>query len=85
AAEGFKLTPEALEAAITPKTKWLILNSPSNPSGAAYNADELKKLTDVLLRHPHVWILSDDMYEHLVYDNFVFATPAQVEPKLYDR
>ncbi len=81
----FKLTPEALEAAITPKTKWLIFNSPSNPSGAAYSAKELKALTDVLLRHPHVWILSDDMYEHLVYDDFEFVTPAQIEPKLYDR
>jgi len=82
---GFKLTPDALEAAITPKTKWLILNSPSNPSGAAYSWDELKALTDVLLKHPHVWIMTDDMYEHLVYDGFKFATPAQVEPKLYDR
>ncbi|WP_308917334.1 pyridoxal phosphate-dependent aminotransferase [Jannaschia sp. LMIT008] len=81
----FKLTAEALEAAITPETKWLIFNSPSNPTGAAYSADELKTLTDVLLRHPHVWILTDDMYEHLVFDNFVFATPAQVEPKLLDR
>ncbi len=82
---GFKLTPEALEAAITPKTKWFIFNSPSNPSGAAYSHDELKKLTDVLLRYEQVWILTDDMYEHLVYDGFKFATPAQVEPKLYDR
>ena len=82
---GFKLTADALEAAITPKTKWLIFNSPSNPTGAAYSADELRKLTDVLVRHPHVWILTDDMYEHLVFDNFVFATPAQVEPELYDR
>ncbi|MEO0860219.1 MAG: pyridoxal phosphate-dependent aminotransferase [Pseudomonadota bacterium] len=81
----FKLTPDALEAAITPKTKWLIFNSPSNPTGAAYSAAELKGLTDVLMRHPHVWILTDDMYEHLVFDNFVFATPAQVEPGLYDR
>lgn len=85
AEDGFKLRPEALEKAITPKTKWLILNSPSNPSGAAYTRDELKALTDVLLRHPHVWILTDDMYEHLVYDNFVFTTPAQVEPALYER
>lgn len=85
AADGFKLRPEALEAAITPRTKWFILNSPSNPSGAAYNADELKRLTDVLVRHPQVWVLTDDMYEHLTYDNFVFATPAQVEPKLYAR
>lgn len=85
AEDGFKLQPQDLEAAITPKTKWFIFNSPSNPSGAAYSADELKKLTDVLVRHPHVWILTDDMYEHLVYDNFVFATPAEVEPQLYDR
>ncbi len=81
----FKLSPEALEAAITPKTKWLIFNSPSNPSGGAYSHDELKALTDVLMRHPHVWVLTDDMYEHLVYDNFQFVTPAQVEPALYDR
>lgn len=81
----FKLTPEKLEAAITPKTKWFIFNSPSNPTGAGYNARELKALTDVLLRHPQVWILSDDMYEHLVFDDFRFATPAEVEPRLYDR
>ena len=81
----FKLSSEALEAAITPKTKWLIFNSPSNPSGGAYSHDELKALTDVLLRHPHVWVLTDDMYEHLVYDDFKFVTPAEVEPKLYDR
>jgi aspartate aminotransferase len=81
----FKITAEALEAAITPKTKWFIFNSPSNPSGAAYTRDELKALTDVLLRHPQVWVMSDDMYEHLVYDGFEFTTPAQVEPKLYDR
>ncbi|WP_186387260.1 pyridoxal phosphate-dependent aminotransferase [Stappia sp. TSB10P1A] len=81
----FKITAEALEAAITPKTKWFIFNSPSNPSGAAYTRDELKALTDVLLRHPHVWVMSDDMYEHLVYDGFEFTSPAQVEPKLYDR
>lgn len=85
AEDGFKLRPEALEQAITPKTKWVIMNSPSNPSGAAYTRDELKALTDVLVRHPHVWILTDDMYEHLVYDNFVFTTPAQVEPALYER
>ncbi|HLT78965.1 MAG TPA: pyridoxal phosphate-dependent aminotransferase [Ferrovibrio sp.] len=85
AEDGFKLRAETLEKAITPKTKWLILNSPSNPSGAAYTRDELKALTDVLVRHPHVWILTDDMYEHLVYDNFVFTTPAQVEPALYER
>ena len=84
-ATGFKLQPEALEKAITPKTKWLIFNSPSNPTGAAYTWDELKKLTDVLVRHPHVWVLTDDMYEHLTYDGFKFATPAEVEPKLYDR
>jgi len=82
---GFKLQAADLEKAITPKTKWLILNSPSNPSGAAYSRAELKALTDVLVRHPHVWVLSDDMYEHLVYDDFEFTTPAQVEPKLYDR
>ena len=84
-ADKFKLKPEALEAAITPKTKWLIFNSPSNPSGAAYSREEMKALTDVLVRHPHVWILSDDMYEHLVYDDFEFVTPAQVEPALYGR
>ena len=84
-ATGFKVTAAALEAAITPKTKWFIFNSPSNPSGAAYSHDEVKALTDVLARHPQVWILSDDMYEHLVYDDFKFWTPAQVEPALYDR
>ena len=83
--DNFKLTAEDLENAITPKTKWLIFNSPSNPSGAAYSFDELKSLTDVLLRHPDVWILSDDMYEHLCYGDFKFVTPAQVEPKLYER
>ena len=83
--QGFKMRPEELEAAIRPKTKWLILNSPSNPTGAAYSKAELKGLADVLLRHPHVFILSDDIYEHLVYDGFEFATIAQVEPKLYDR
>ncbi len=82
---GFKLQPDVLEAAITPKTKWLIFNSPSNPSGAAYSHDEMKVLTDVLLRHENVWVLTDDMYEHLVYDDFQFVTPAQVEPGLYDR
>ncbi|OWJ62724.1 pyridoxal phosphate-dependent aminotransferase [Inquilinus limosus] len=85
AEQGFKLQPAALEAAITPKTKWLILNSPSNPTGAAYSFAEMRALTDVLLRHPHVHVLTDDMYEHLVYDDFKFVTPAQVEPKLYDR
>ncbi len=84
-AKGFKLQAADLEAAITPKTKWLILNSPCNPSGAAYSHAEMKALTDVLLKHPHVWILTDDMYEHLVYDDFKFVTPAEVEPKLYDR
>jgi aspartate aminotransferase len=84
-ATNFKVTPAALEAAITPKTKWLIFNSPSNPSGAAYSREELKALTDVLVRHPHVWIMTDDMYEHLVYDDFVFTTPAQIEPSLYER
>jgi aspartate aminotransferase len=82
---GFKLTPEALEGAITPKTKWIIFNSPSNPTGAAYTQAELRALCDVLLKHPQVWILTDDMYEHLVYDGFKFSTPAQVEPKLYPR
>ena len=77
---GFKLQPEDLERAITPRTKWVVLNSPSNPSGAAYTRDELKALTDVLMRHPHVYVLTDDMYEHLVYGDFVFTTPAQVEP-----
>ena len=81
----FKITPEQLEAAITPKTKWFIFNSPSNPSGAGYTAEELRGLTDVLLRHPHVWIMTDDMYEHIVYEPFTFATPAEVEPQLYDR
>ena len=85
AENNFKLQPQDLEAAITPKTKWLILNSPSNPTGGAYSWDEMKALTDVLLKHPHVYIMSDDMYEHLVYDGFKFCTPAQVEPKLYDR
>ena len=83
--DGFKLQPEDLEAAITDNTKWFIFNSPSNPSGAAYSAAELKKLTDVLVKYPHVWVLTDDMYEHLTFDDFVFATPAQVEPALYDR
>jgi aspartate aminotransferase len=82
---GFKLQPEDLEQAITKKTKWLLLNSPSNPTGAAYSADELKALADVLLKHPHVNVMVDDMYEKLVYDGFEFATIAQVEPKLYER
>jgi aspartate aminotransferase len=83
--EAFKLQPDDLQRAITPKTKWLVLNSPSNPSGAAYTRHELKALTDVLIRHPHVWVLTDDMYEHLVYGDFQFATPAEVEPQLIDR
>src|SRR5512140_3791963 len=84
-ATGFKVTAAQLERAITPKTKWFLLNSPSNPSGAAYTRAELKALTDVLLKHPHVYVMTDDMYEHLVYDDFKFFTPAQVEPKLYER
>ncbi|MFN3827154.1 MAG: pyridoxal phosphate-dependent aminotransferase [Micavibrio sp.] len=82
---GFKLRADDLEKAITPKTKWLILNSPSNPTGAAYTRAEMKALTDVLLKRPHVWVMTDDIYEHLTYDGFEFFTPAQVEPKLYDR
>ncbi len=82
---AFKLTPDQLEAAITPKTKWFIFNSPSNPTGAGYTRDELKGLTDVLMRHPQVWVMSDDMYEHLVFDDFEFCTPAEIEPGLYDR
>lgn len=82
---NFKITAAQLDAAITPKTKWFIFNSPSNPTGSGYSREELKALTDVLLRHPHVWVLSDDMYEHIVYAPFEFCTPAQVEPELYDR
>ncbi len=82
---GFKITPAQLEAAITPRTKWFIFNSPSNPTGAGYTREELRRLCDVLLRHPQVWVMTDDMYEHLVFDDFVFTTPAQVEPALYDR
>ena len=82
---GFKLRPEDLDAAITPKTKWLILNSPSNPTGAAYTEADLRAVAEVLLRHPHVWVMTDDMYEHLVYDDFAFKTIAQVEPRLYER
>lgn len=82
---GFKMSPQELEASITPKTKWLILNSPSNPTGAAYTRDELRALADVLLKHPHVLIMADDIYEHLVYGDFTFTTIAQVEPQLYDR
>ena len=81
----FKITPDALDAAITPRTKWIIFNSPSNPSGAAYTEAELKGITDVLMKHPHVWMMTDDMYEHLVYDDFKFTTPAQIEPALYER
>jgi aspartate aminotransferase len=82
---GFKLTPAALDKAITPKTKWLILNSPANPSGAAYTRAEMKGLTDVLMKHSHVWVLTDDIYEHLTYDGFVFTTPAEVEAGLFER
>ncbi|MFN7109887.1 MAG: pyridoxal phosphate-dependent aminotransferase, partial [Brevundimonas sp.] len=83
--DGFKLRPEVLEAAITPRTKWLILNSPSNPTGAAYTQAELLALADVLRRHPHVWVLTDDMYEHLVYGDFEYTTIAQIAPDLIDR
>ncbi|MFP6757252.1 MAG: pyridoxal phosphate-dependent aminotransferase, partial [Alphaproteobacteria bacterium] len=83
--DGFRMRPEALEAAITPRTKWLILNSPSNPTGAAYTREELKALTDVLVRHPDVWVMTDDIYQKIIYDNFVFASVAEVEPALYDR
>lgn len=83
--QGFRLTAEALRDAITPRTKWLILNSPSNPSGAGYDRDQMRALTDVLLDHPHVRVLTDDIYEHLVFDDFRFCTPAEVEPRLKDR
>jgi aspartate aminotransferase len=83
--DGFKMKPEALEKAITPRTKWIIFNSPSNPTGAAYTKSELKAVTDVLVKHPQVWVMTDDMYEHLVYDDFKFYSPAEVEPRLYDR
>ncbi|MBM3617308.1 MAG: pyridoxal phosphate-dependent aminotransferase [Alphaproteobacteria bacterium] len=83
--QGFKMTPAQLEAAITPKTKWLILNSPSNPTGAAYTADEIKALGEVLKKHAHVWVMTDDIYEHLVYDNFTFVSLLTVVPELYDR
>lgn len=83
--DGFRLTPQALEAAITPRTKWLILNSPSNPSGAGYSRDHMRALTGLLLRHPDIWVLSDDIYEHLIFDDFEFTTPAQIEPRLKDR
>ena len=82
---GFRMRAEDFEAAITPRTKWVIMNSPSNQTGAAYSHDDMKALTDVLMRHPHVHVLTDDMYEHLMYDGFKFVTPAQVEPRLYDR
>jgi aspartate aminotransferase len=85
AEHGFKLQPDDLEKAITPKTKWIILNSPSNPTGAAYTRSELKAITDLLVKHPQIFVMTDDMYEHLVYDDFEFTTPAQIEPKLYDR
>ena len=85
AAQNYKITAEQLDAAITPNTRWLILNSPSNPTGAAYSEAELRGIADVLLRHPHVWVMADDMYEHIVYDDFKFTTIAQVEPALYDR
>ncbi len=85
AENGFRMKPEDLDAAITPKTKWLILNSPSNPSGAAYTKTDLKALTDVLMKHPHVWVLTDDIYEHIIYDDFEFTTVVQVEPGLRDR
>jgi aspartate aminotransferase len=83
--QSFKITPEQLDRAITPKTKWVLLNSPSNPTGAAYSRDELKALADVLIQHPHVWIMTDDIYEHIIYDDFKFATIAEVEPNLMDR
>jgi aspartate aminotransferase len=82
---GFKMRPEDLDAAITPKTKWLILNSPSNPSGAAYTEADLKALAEVLLKHDHVWVMTDDMYEHVIYDDFKYTTIAQIEPRLYER
>lgn len=82
---GFKLDADDLDRAITRRTKWVILNSPSNPTGAAYSEHELRLLTDVLLRHPHVWVMTDDIYEHIVYDDFRFYTPAQLEPRLYER
>src|SRR5665213_3314276 len=82
--ENFRLTQENLEAAITPKTKWLIFNQPSNPTGACYTRAQLKALTDVLMRHPQVWILTDDMYEHLVYGGFKFSTIAEIEPELHE-
>jgi aspartate aminotransferase len=85
AAQNYKITPEQLDAAITPKTKWVLLNSPSNPTGAAYTETELKALAEIIRRHPHVWVMADDMYEHITYDGFRFTTIAQVAPDLYDR
>ena len=85
AEQGYRITPDELEAAITPRTKWFIFNSPSNPSGAGYSREQLKGLTDVLMRHDHVWTMSDDMYEHISFDGFEFCSPAQVEPGLYTR
>ena len=82
---GFKILPEQLEAAITPRTKWVLINSPSNPTGAAYTRAELAALAEVLKRHPHVWVMTDDIYEHVIYDDFEFSTIAQVEPALFDR
>ena len=83
--DGYRLKPEVLAKAITKKTKWFLFNAPCNPTGAAYSKAEIKALTDVLMKHPHVWVLTDDMYEHLLYDDNVFYTPAQVEPALYER
>ncbi|MEH3108461.1 MAG: pyridoxal phosphate-dependent aminotransferase [Sphingomonas fennica] len=83
--QQYKVTPEQIEAAITPRTKWLLLNSPSNPTGAAYTADELKAIGEVILRHPHVWVMADDMYEHILYEGFKFSTIAEVVPELYER
>lgn len=85
AEQNYKIRPEQLDAAITPHTKWVLLNSPSNPSGAAYTRDELAGLAEVIRRHPHVWVMADDMYEHIVYDDFEFTTIAQVAPDLYER
>ena len=85
AERGFKLDPDALDRAVTRRTKWLILNSPSNPTGAAYSETEMHQICEILLRHPHVWVMTDDIYEHIVYNDFRFTTPAQVEPRLYDR
>ena len=85
AENGFKMKPEELEAAITSKTKWVMLNSPSNPTGAAYNRAELRALADVLMRYDHVWVMTDDIYEHIVYDGFTFSTIAEIEPGLKER